>query len=87
MTGFLIVFIQLLANVLVIIVIAEVLLSYFLPPFHSIRIFLSRIIGPLLDPIRRILPNTGPIDFSPLVLLILVQILESILVNLLRGIG
>ncbi len=87
MIGFLIVFIQLLANILVIMVIAEVLLSYFMPPYHSVRVMLSRFIGPLLDPIRKILPNTGPIDFSPLVLLILVQLLESVLVNLLRGIG
>jgi uncharacterized protein YggT (Ycf19 family) len=42
-----------------------------------------RIIEPLLNPIRRILPQTGMIDFSPLVLLILVQVVEYILTRVL----
>jgi len=35
--------------------------------------------GPLLNPIRRLLPNTGGIDFSPLVLIIIVQVLRMVL--------
>jgi YggT family protein len=37
----------------------------------------------MLNPIRRILPSTGMIDFSPLVLLILVQVVEYILTRVL----
>jgi YggT family protein len=71
------------SQVIVILVIASVLLSYFLPPYNNVRIFLDRLVEPLLMPIRRFMPRTGMIDFSPLVLLILVQILEFIIVRLL----
>lgn len=63
------------------ILIAYVVLSYFMDPYHPIRLTLSRFIEPLLKPIRRILPNTGTIDFSPFVLLILIQVIEFILLR------
>ena len=40
---------------------------------------LERITAPLYRPIRRILPDFGGIDFSPLVLLIVIQILRKLL--------
>lgn len=64
-------------------VIAYVILSYFMDPFHPVRLAVNRIVEPLLNPIRRILPQTGMIDFSPLVLLILVQVIEYILTRVL----
>ncbi len=42
-------------------------------------IALDRITAPLYRPIRRILPDFGGIDFSPLVLLILIQVLQKLL--------
>jgi len=36
---------------------------------------LNAIMDPVLNPIRRIMPDTGAIDFSPLVLLIGLQVL------------
>jgi len=43
---------------------------------------LNAILEPLLRPIRRIMPNTGAIDFSPMVLIIGLTILRIILGNL-----
>jgi len=63
------------------------LLSFFLSPYHPIRETLSRIIEPMLAPIRKTLPSMGGIDLSPLVLIILIQILGAILVALLRSIS
>ncbi len=40
---------------------------------------LERILAPIYRPIRRLLPDFGGIDFSPLVLLILIQILRMLL--------
>lgn len=40
---------------------------------------LSAILDPILNPIRRIMPNTGMLDFSPIVLLFSIQILLIIL--------
>lgn len=62
--------------------IAYVVLSYFMDPYHPVRHTINRIVNPILDPIRRILPRTGMIDFSPLVAIILVQIIEYLLRSL-----
>ena len=42
-------------------------------------IALDRITAPLYRPIRRILPDFGGIDFSPLVILILIQVIKKLL--------
>ncbi|OCC23819.1 hypothetical protein MB02_08260 [Croceicoccus estronivorus] len=46
---------------------------------------LNALLQPLLAPIRRIMPNTGAIDFSPLVLIIGLQILQIVVWNLARA--
>lgn len=43
-------------------------------PLAPIMPVLHTLTAPLLDPIRRLLPNTGGLDFSPLVLLVLAQV-------------
>jgi YggT family protein len=68
-------------------VLADIILSYFMSPYHQIRQTLDRIVQPMLNPIRRILPATGRIDWSPLVLLIGLQVLEGIISTLLRSLG
>ena len=45
---------------------------------------LDRMTDPLYRPIRRILPDFGGIDFSPLVVLLLIQALRILLQGLLR---
>ncbi|AZI36246.1 hypothetical protein NT2_04_00580 [Caenibius tardaugens NBRC 16725] len=45
---------------------------------------LNALLQPLLSPIRKIMPNTGSIDFSPLVLIIGLQVLQIIVWNLAR---
>lgn len=72
-----------LINILTIVIIVYVFLGYFLAPYHPARQFLGKIVEPMLSPIRRIMPNTGMIDFSPLVLLLIVQLLGTILIGLL----
>ncbi|WP_144096191.1 YggT family protein [Croceicoccus sediminis] len=42
----------------------------------------NALLEPILRPIRRIMPNTGAIDFSPLVLIIGLNILQIVLRNL-----
>ncbi|MBX3004029.1 MAG: YggT family protein [Anaerolineales bacterium] len=76
--------ITLLFRILSWIVIIDVVLSYFMDPYHPLRRALDRIVEPMLAPIRRILPSTGMLDFSPLVLLILLQLLSTIVINAFR---
>lgn len=42
----------------------------------------NALLDPLLRPIRKIMPNTGAIDFSPLVLIVGLEILRIVLRNL-----
>ena len=42
----------------------------------------NALLDPLLRPIRRIMPDTGAIDFSPLVLIVLLNIVNIVLRNL-----
>ncbi len=48
----------------------------------SIADFLDRVTEPALRPIRRVLPNFGAVDLSPLILLILIYATESLLARL-----
>ena len=43
---------------------------------------LERMTDPIYRPIRRVLPNTGGIDFSPMVALVAIAILDIILRNI-----
>lgn len=42
----------------------------------------NALLEPLLAPVRRLMPNTGAIDFSPMVLIVLLTILQIVLKNL-----
>jgi YggT family protein len=81
--AFLIRTISLLANLLVLLVIVDSILSYFLSPYHPVRSALDRIITPMLAPIRRVVPMVGMFDLSPLILIILIQILSFVLISVL----
>ena len=83
MIGILITIIGALQQILILLVILSVILSYFLDPYHPLRRGLDRIVEPMLNPIRRVVPLVGMIDFSPLVLIILIQIVGSLLIRLL----
>ena len=80
--------INLLLTVLTWIIIIQVILSWLFAfnvlntSSQGVRAFtlaLERITAPLYRPIRKVLPDFGGIDFSPLVLLILIQILKRLL--------
>ncbi len=75
--------INLLANLLVLLVIVDSILSFFLSPYHPVRNALDRVLQPLLSPIRRVVPLVGMFDFSPLILIVLVEIIKYVLINFL----
>ena len=75
--------INLVANLFILLVIADSILSFFLSPFHPVRATIDRIVNPFLAPIRRVVPLVGGLDLSPLVLIILVEVLARVLVSLL----
>ena len=49
---------------------------------------INALLEPVLRPIRRIMPDTGAIDFSPLILIVLLNIVNIVFRNLaLSGLG
>ena len=62
------------------IVFGAVIISWIqLPPSSPVVRFLHTATEPVLAPIRRVLPDMGGLDFSPLVLLIGLRILRGLL--------
>lgn len=50
-------------------------------PFAPVVSFLYRATEPVFAPIRRVMPATGPFDFTPLVVLLALQILVPLLLG------
>lgn len=82
---YLIQLVDILVRLFIFLILVHVVLSYFMSPFHPIRQTVDRLVEPFLTPIRRVIPLVGMIDFSPLVLLILVQVVGMIINNILRA--
>ena len=64
------------------VILAAVVLSWVrLPADNPLVRVVGALTEPLLAPIRRILPNTGVFDLSPLVLLLILRLVRSVLVG------
>lgn len=87
---------SLLINVIVTVVIVQFVLSLLIA-FNVVSLSnqfvaalytaLNGILDPMLRPIRRILPDTGMIDFSPIVLILGLQALVFIIAGIARDAG
>ncbi|WP_293940313.1 YggT family protein [Sphingomonas sp.] len=78
----------LLLNVLWWVIIVQAILSWLLafnvlnvssPAVRQISLALEKLTAPLYRPIRRILPDFGGIDFSPMVVLLLILVIQKLL--------
>ncbi len=83
MIEILILFINAISQLLVLLVIVSVILSYFMDPYHPIRRSIDSVVEPMLAPIRRVVPLIGMLDLSPLVLIILLQVISNLLIRFL----
>ena len=69
-------------------IIARAILSFIVPMMgerpHPILVNINSLLGqitePVLGPIRRVLPTFGALDLSPMVAIIVLEILRSVLV-------
>ena len=75
-------FISIFASVLTWAIIIRALLSWFsIGGVQPVFRLLVEITEPVLAPIRRVLPTAGMLDFSPLVALLLINVISGILVS------
>ena len=74
------VIIRLLCDVLTMAILLRVVVSWFSPgSTNMLVVILYRVTEPLLAPLRRIIPRVGMFDFTPLVAIILIQLIYYLL--------
>ena len=87
-------FLQALIRVYVILIIAYILTQLFFGfggrvpynrYFTAVIGFLEQVVSPYLNFFRRFIPPLGPIDISPIVGILLLQIVGGLLVRIIRG--
>ncbi|MBI4759142.1 MAG: YggT family protein [Chloroflexi bacterium] len=77
-------FINMLFSILTLAIIARAVLSWFsVSPYNPISVFLHQITEPILAPLRKIVPTAGFIDLTPLVAIILLQVVQQLILSLL----
>ena len=89
--------VHLLLNVAFVIMLVHIIMSWLInfqvlnlrqPLVHSIWDGLTRLLEPIYAPIRRVLPNTGALDLSPLVVFLAIIIFRDILIpNAMSSVG
>ena len=72
------------ADIIIWLIFIYIVLSFIVPPYNSFRQDIEKIVSPMLNPIRQRIPPAGMFDFSPLVLILLVYLIETILIGVLR---
>ena len=75
--------IDLLTGLIFLLVLTYVIISYFMSPYQPFRMWVDRLVEPMLRPIRKVVPTIGMFDFSPVILLVLIQIIGAILKRIL----
>ncbi len=70
-----------------VLLIAQIILSWVRPdPYHPtwgpIIRFINGVVDPILNPIRRVMPPLGGLDFSPMIVLLLARVLQNVLISL-----
>jgi len=79
--------IHLAATVYIWIIIASVVVSWIrVDPYHPVVRFLNRATEPVFSAVRRAIPlNLGGIDFTPMIVLLAIYLLERLLIKMLLG--
>jgi YggT family protein len=72
--------IRVLCDVFAILILLRVVVSWYSPrPTNILVRILHRLTEPVLAPLRRIIPRVGRLDFTPLVAIILIQLIYYLL--------
>ncbi|MDP7579572.1 MAG: YggT family protein [SAR202 cluster bacterium] len=86
MTSYLAQFINLLFTALSLAIFGRVIMSWISPNGEdNISQFLDQITEPILAPIRKIVPPLGMFDLTPMIALIVLQMVRPHIVNLIHG--
>lgn len=80
--------IDLIFTLLTFAIIAHAILSWLpIDRYNPLVRLLDQIVAPLLEPLRRVVPPIGMMDVTPIVALIILQVLQALVHNLIFGLG
>jgi len=66
-------------DLLILVIVLRMILSWFVRGNeNALNNFLIQCTEPILKPIRRLLPGTGPLDFSPMIAILLLELTRSL---------
>lgn len=86
MASYLISLISLVVTLITVVLILDALISFApIAPWHPVRRFLDQLAEPIVRPFRNLLPPMGMFDLSPMIAIIVIQILGQILIVLVRS--
>lgn len=76
-------FLELLCEVLTLLILVRVIVSWVSPgQTNTLTNILYQVTEPILGPLRRIIPRVSMLDFSPLIAVILLQVIATLLTYL-----
>ena len=68
------------------VILARVLMSWVnIDPYSPVARTIYDLTEPVLAPVRNLMPAAGGLDFSPIIVLVLLQVIESMVVMMLVG--
>jgi YggT family protein len=75
-------FVEVLCNILIVAIFARAILSWFVhDPRNPVLAALDQVTEPILSPLRRVMPRMGMLDFTPLVAIIILSVVQSLVVS------
>jgi YggT family protein len=75
--------ISILVNIYSFVILARVLMSWLnVNPYSPVAQVIYNLTEPVLAPVRNLLPPAGGLDFSPIIVLVVLQILGTMLANM-----
>ena len=86
MESYLISVVNFVVLIITILLIANAVVSFLnLEPWHPVRRTLNQLAEPILRPFRNVLPPAGMFDLSPMVALIVIQVLGQLIIVFIRA--
>ena len=78
--------VDILFTLYIFVIFARVILSWVrIDPYHPVAQGIFRLTEPLLAPIRNLMPQTGMVDWSPMIAMFVLIIFRQVVVTLLRN--
>ena len=79
-------FVRILGTALYVAMLGRVILSWInLGPRNPVSVIIYQVTEPILQPIRRVMPKFGMLDFSPMIAIVLITFVQRILYRVLAG--